>query len=147
MVRTFIIGLAGIAILIAAASPAWAQTPSLTMEQFIAKACGANERCRGAGAQSAAEGRSVIMAMAQMCQQIPRSKEEGECFQAGYGSARQLTDEALKPTLERHTTSRELFAKYMDGVHTDCGVRSQCYWIRLMGFDREFEIFRQTESR
>jgi len=124
-----------------------AQDGTMAMDEYIRTVCLGNEKCMEAGTHSVQERKGIIVTLAAMCHEIPRSKEEGECFQAGYGLAGVLRGEELKPTLEALGTTRDKLIRFLTAVHDDCGKRNQCYWSRLMSFEREYLIYQNSEAR
>jgi hypothetical protein len=143
--------MAGALVLLAAwvaGSPAArAQNGTMEMDEYIRTVCADNPRCQDEGRKSLAEGHGLIVVLAAMCQQIPRSKEEGECFETGYGLAGVLSTAALQPTIEALHTTRDKLVRFLSAVHGDCGKRSNCYWVRLMGFEREYKVYQQAEGQ
>lgn len=132
---------------LAGARQAGAQEGTLAIGDYIRTVCAGNERCEAQGRQFVQDGKGLVVTLAAMCQEIPRSKEEGECFQTGYGLASVLRTEDLQPTMDALVTTREKLVRFLTSVHDDCGKRSQCYWIRLMGFEREYKVYQEAEGK
>jgi hypothetical protein len=126
------------------AAPAAAQDGTMAMDEYIRTVCNGHESCQAEGTKALQNKQHLLVVLAAMCHQLPRSTMEGECFETGYGLVGVLKPEALQITVDALDTNRDALVRFITHIHDDCGRRNECYWIRMMGFEREYKNYEKA---